>query len=187
MGKVYLSVLFTRLRRESPIDRVEQIAHPKDLFVMLNPQGMEIIKTKNLSESQYQQIHDLWNEEFPIQLKDRFGLLLNGVRNYHHYIIEENDRVLAWAVEFEKDNETRFSILVRKEYQGKGWGSMLLDRLKQDLGEFFGWVIDHGDDIKQNGEVYTSPLSFYTHRGFEVLRDQRIDSEMIRAVKIRSR
>lgn len=147
---------------------------------------MEIIKTKTISESQFQQINQLWNEEYPIKLKDRFNLLLEGVEKYNHYIIEENSRVLAWAVDFEKDNETRFSLIVSKENQGKGLGSLLIDRLKKDLGEFYGWVIDHNDDLKQNGEYYRSPLAFYTNKGFTVLNHHRIDNEMIRAVKIKN-
>ena len=127
---------------------------------------MEIIKTKKISENQFRQIHKLWNEEYPISLKDRFGLLLEGVEHYNHYLIEENNEVWAWAVDFEKDNETRFSIIVSLLHQGKGLGKLLLERLKRDLGAFYGWVIDHNNDIKQDGTHYKSPLSFYTNNGF---------------------
>src|SRR5690606_24565220 len=95
--------------------------------------------------------------------------------------------ILAWAVDFEKDNETRFSIIVNKKHQRKGLGSLLIDRLKKDLGEFYGWVIDHNNDIKENGEFYQTPISFYRNNGFEVLIDERIDSEIIKAVKIKSK
>lgn len=148
---------------------------------------MEILKAKNIDENQFQQINDLWNEEYPINLKNRFGLLLEGVSNYNHYLIEENNQILAWAVDFEKDNETRFSIIVNKKHQRKGLGSLLIDRLKKDLGEFYGWVIDHNNDIKENGEFYQTPISFYRNNGFEVLIDERIDSEIIKAVKIKSK
>lgn len=47
----------------------------------------------------------MWNDEYPIKLKDRFGILLEGVENYNHYLIEQNNNVLAWAVEFEKEKE----------------------------------------------------------------------------------
>jgi GNAT superfamily N-acetyltransferase len=147
---------------------------------------MEIIKTKKLNESQFQQINQLWNNEFPVKLKDRFDLLLDGVENYNHYLIEQNNRVLAWAVDFEKEDEVRFSIIVSSEHKGKGLGSLLIQRLKRDLGEFYGWVIDHNDDLKQNGEFYQSPLAFYINNGFEVLTQHRIESEMLRAVKIRN-
>ncbi len=147
---------------------------------------MEILKIKSLTEYQFHQINEMWNEEFPINLKDRFDLLLEDVENYNHYIISENDQILAWAADFETENEVRFSIIVRKENQGKGLGKLLIDRLKRDLGEFCGWVIDHNDYLKQNGETYQSPLSFYKKHGFEILNDIRSASELIKAVKIRN-
>lgn len=147
---------------------------------------MKIIKTKNINQDQFQQINQLWNEEYPIKLKDRFNLILDGVDNFNHYLIEEDNQIMAWAVDFEKENETRFSIIVSKKNQGKGLGGLLIARLKRDLGEFYGWVIDHNNDLKQDGEFYQSPLTFYTSRGFEVLKEQRIDSEMISAVKIKN-
>jgi len=147
---------------------------------------MKIIKTKNINQYQFQQINQLWNEEYPIKLKDRFNLLLDGVDNFNHYLIEENNQIIAWAVDFEKENETRFSIIVSKKNQGKGIGGLLIDRLKRDLGVFYGWVIDHSNDLKQDGKFYQSPLTFYASRGFEVLKQQRIDSELISAVKIKN-
>lgn len=147
---------------------------------------MEISKTKKLNDEQFQQINQMWNDEYPIKLKDRFGLLLDGVENYNHYLIEQNNRIIAWAVDFEKESETRFSIIVNHENKGKGIGSTLLKRLKRDLGEFYGWVIDHNSDMKQNGEFYMTPIGFYLKNGFEILTQERIDSEMLKAVKIKN-
>src|SRR4051812_32577744 len=108
---------------------------------------MEIIKTKYLTDRQFQQINQLWNDEYPIKLKDRFGILLDGAENYNHYLIEDDYvNVIAWAVEFKKDNEVRFSIIVNRKQQGKGLGRMLVKKLKEDLSEFYGWVIDHNED-----------------------------------------
>jgi hypothetical protein len=75
---------------------------------------MKISKIKKLNNEQFQQINQMWNDEYPMKLKDRFGLLLDGVENYNHYLIEQNNRILAWAVDFEKENETRFSIIVNQ-------------------------------------------------------------------------
>ena len=112
--------------------------------------------------------------------------LLDGVENYRHIIIvDDHDQVLAWAVHFFKDEETRFSIIVHPQHAGKGLGTTLLDKLKNDLDIFYGWVIDHNNDIKSNGELYVSPLTFYTKRGFEVLHENRIDTEMLSAVKVK--
>ncbi len=147
---------------------------------------MKILKTKQLTESQSEQINTLWNQEYPVQMQDRFAILLNGVDNYGHYIIEDsNENILAWAVYFEKENEIRFSIIVASSAQGKGLGTALIAELKADLGEFYGWVADHNNDKKQDGSTYPSPLAFYTKQDFEILYDTRIDTEIIKGVKIK--
>jgi len=147
---------------------------------------MEIIRTKYLTDFQFQQINRLWNEEYPSSLKNRFGSLLDGVENFNHYLIEdENKNILAWAVDFEKDSEIRFSIIVDNKEQGKGLGKSLVGKLKESLGEFYGWVIDHNNDKKENGESYNSPLPFYVKQGFEIVHDQRIDNDILKAVKIK--
>lgn len=147
---------------------------------------MEIIKTKTLTTQQSAQINQLWNDEYPIKLKDRFPILLEGVENFNHYIIEDAEQnVLAWAVYFEKENEIRFSIIVSSNHKGKGLGSLLIEKLKSENKLFYGWVIDHNNDLKCNGELYQTPLPFYMKHGFEILHDIRIESEMISAVKIK--
>ncbi len=147
---------------------------------------MEIVKTKQLTESQFRQIEQLWNTEYPIKLKGRFALLLKGVTGFTHYLIEDNKNVIiAWAVEFRQYNEIRFSVIVTEKEQGKGIGTLLINELKQDLGEFYGWVIDHNNDKKENGESYKSPLDFYIKHGFKVLKDKRIETPILRAVKIK--
>jgi ribosomal-protein-alanine N-acetyltransferase len=146
---------------------------------------IEIHKTKELTSRQIQQIQQLWNQEYPVNLKDRFSILLEEVEQYHHYLIEQNNEVWAWAVGFEKDNETRFSLIVSSTHQNKGLGTLLLERLKNELGEFYGWVIDHNNDLKQDGTHYKTPLPFYSQNGFEVLPENRIDTAMLQAVKIK--
>src|SRR5690606_4011077 len=111
---------------------------------------MEIHITKTLSQTQFDQIIKLWNAEYPIKLQNRFELLLIDVQNYNHYLIEENNQILAWAVAFDKENETRFSIIVKDEHKGKELGTLLIEKLKFELGEFYGWVIDHDNDLKAN-------------------------------------
>lgn len=147
---------------------------------------MNIVKTKALSAHQASCINRMWNEEYPVKLKDRFPLLLDGVVNYNHYLIEDESKsVLAWAVDFEKEGELRFSIIVTTAQKGKGFGALLVERLKADNNECYGWVIDHNDDVKSNGEQYQTPMPFYLKHGFDIMSDVRIDTEMIRAVKIK--
>jgi GNAT superfamily N-acetyltransferase len=147
---------------------------------------MKIIKTKKLNELQISQINDLWNDEYPLKLKDRFPILLDGADWYNHYIIlDEEQNVIAWAVDFEKEKQIRFSIIVASKHKGKGLGGLLIEKLKAENKEFYGWVIDHNDDLKINGENYQSPMPFYLKHGFEILNDIRIDNEMIKAVLIK--
>lgn len=147
---------------------------------------MKIIKTKLLTEIQFNQINQLWNDEYPEKLKNRFGILPDGVEHYNHYLMEdENGNVMAWAVLFEKDNEIRFSIIVAENYKGKGLGAALMKKLTEENEEFYGWVIDHNNDKKMNGENYQSPLPFYVKLGFEIMPDARIDNDMLKAVKIK--
>ncbi len=147
---------------------------------------MEITKTKILTGQQEEQIDKLWNQEYPIKLANRFRLLLDGAQDYNHYIIEDAKKnIIGWAVDFVKENETRFSIIVASESKGKGLGSLLIEKLKEENKEFYGWVIDHDRDIKQNGEPYLTPIPFYIKNGFKILSEIRIESEMISAVKIK--
>lgn len=147
---------------------------------------MRITKTKILSQLQTEQINALWDNEFPAKLNGRFPLLLNDATSFDHYIIEDDaQNIKAWAVIFEKDQQIRFSLIVAENQQRNGLGGLLIERLKTDYQEFYGWVIDHNDDLKTNGEHYLSPLPFYLKHGFEILNDQRIDSPMIKAVLIK--
>lgn len=147
---------------------------------------IEIITTKELSKQQFNQINQLWNDEYPLKLRDRFPILLDGVENFNHYILEDaHQNVIAWAVDFEKENQIRFSIIVSSNNQCKGFGGLLIEKLKQENDEFYGWVIDHNEDLKSSGEFYQTPKPFYLKHGFEILNDNRIDNEMIRAVLVK--
>jgi GNAT superfamily N-acetyltransferase len=147
---------------------------------------MRIIKTTPLTTHQSSQINQLWNDEYPLKLKDRFPILLDGADWHNHYIIlDEEQNVIAWAVDFEKEKQIRFPIIVASNHKGKGLGGLLIDKLKEENKEFYGWVIDHNDDLKSNGEHYQTPMPFYLKHGFEILNDIRIDNEMIKAVLIK--
>ena len=147
---------------------------------------MQLINTASLSANQIQQIDVLWNQEYPKNLHNRFAILLTDASNYRHFIIENDAReIVAWAVLFDKENETRFSIIVGEETKGLGLGGQLIDALKQACPCFYGWVIDHDNDIKSDNSIYRSPLMFYLKHGFEVLSEQRLDTPIIKAVKVK--
>lgn len=144
-----------------------------------------IRQTKTLTSAQSEQINNLWNQEYPINLMDRFSILLHECEDHNHYFIEEHGKIVAWAVDFLKDQQVRFSIIVSEAYKGMGLGKRLIEVLWKNNGEFYGWVIDHNNDLKSNGEKYLSPLRFYQKLGAVVLNEERLNTTMIQAVKIK--
>jgi len=147
---------------------------------------MRLIYTIKLNENQLQQIDFLWNNEYPKKLMNRFSMLLEDATHYRHFIIEnEPNTIVGWAVLFDTENETRFSIIVPETHKGKGIGSQLIAELKKACSCFFGWVIDDNKDVKNDGSIYRSPLMFYRKLNFEVLQDQRIETPIISAVKVK--
>ena len=146
---------------------------------------MRIEISKSLTEDQTKQIDHLWNELYPIKLKNRFGLLLKGTKEYnHHILLNEANEVIGWAVAFLRDDEIWFSILVSASNQNKGCGKMLIDSLKQNSKKLCGWVIDHNNDLKQDGSTYYTPMQFYLKNNFIVM-DEKIETDIISAVKIK--
>jgi hypothetical protein len=146
---------------------------------------MRIEISKSLTEDQKKQIDHLWNELYPIKLKNRFGLLLKGIKEYnHHILLNEANEVIGWAVAFLRDDEIWFSILVSASNQNKGCGKMLIDSLKQNSKNLCGWVIDHNNDLKQDGSTYYTPMQFYLKNSFIVM-DDKIETDIISAVKIK--
>lgn len=141
--------------------------------------------SKSLTEDQTKKVDQLWNEVYPIQLNNRFRLLLEGIEDYnHHLLLNEADEVIGWAVAFFRANELWFSILISATNQNKGYGKMLLDSLKRNSTNLCGWVIDHNNDLKQDGSTYYTPMQFYLKNGFIVM-EQRIETAIISAVKIK--
>ncbi len=145
----------------------------------------EIIIANKITTDQFNQINNLWNQEYPKNLNNRFGKLLDGINTYeHHLSVNDTNEIIAWAVVFLRDEEFWFSILVHSKHQGKGYGKMLINSLKQKHNKLNGWVIDHNNDLKVNGDPYRSPMQFYLKNGFKVIPEERIEADIISAVKI---
>ena len=55
---------------------------------------MVIITLKKLTENQEKQIDELWNKVYHVNLNNRSKLLLDGIKEYHHYpLLSEADEV----------------------------------------------------------------------------------------------
>ena len=152
--------------------------------------AFEIYSFTTLNQIHKDYIFKIWNNEYPINLSFEN---LNEAENYlnglidakHFFAVDENNQMQAWAVIFERDYEKWFAIIIDGNYHNKGLGKKLLDRLKIYSDELNGWVIDHENDVKTNGEVYSSPLDFYLKNNFDKISETRLELDKISAVKIK--
>jgi ribosomal protein S18 acetylase RimI-like enzyme len=130
----------------------------------------------------------IWNEVYPVALVYRdfaaFEEYLFKIGDPIHYVISENQKILGWMATFERTNERWFSIIINPNHQNQGLGRMLLDGAKKEAQSLNGWVVDHDNDLKSNGEAYNSPLHFYIKNGFQVIRETRLEIENLSVVKI---
>lgn len=151
---------------------------------------MKIIQTTELNLEQKLLLFDLWNSEYPERIAyseiSEFEVYLKGLIKIKHFLlISEFNQIFGWAFVFDREKENWFGIIVNSKEQGKGFGSLLLKELKKEKSSLNGWVIDHSNDIKQNGELYCSPLDFYLKNGFFSVRNTRLENNIISAVKIK--
>ncbi|SUX48126.1 GNAT family N-acetyltransferase [Chryseobacterium indoltheticum] len=151
---------------------------------------MKITTTHQLNQVQKEQVLQLWNNEYPEKLAYKnmagFESYLENLNEVKHFLLANNDeKIQGWAITFKRENETWFAIILSENLHGKGWGTKVLNELKQNKKALNGWVIDHSDDKKRNGSYYKSPLDFYLKNGFEVLSDTRLELEIMSAVKIK--
>ena len=150
---------------------------------------MNFIKTEKLSNEQKIEIFQIWNNEYPEKLAfkkaENFEEYLNKLEKPIHYIIQNNkNKIIGWAIDFYRDNQKWFAIIIDGREQQNGFGKKLLNELKKHNAELNGWVIDHDNDIKINGEQYKSPIDFYLKNNFEVVSENRLENEVLSAVKI---
>ncbi|MFC7348408.1 hypothetical protein ACFQO9_16950 [Chryseobacterium zhengzhouense] len=150
---------------------------------------MKITTTNCLDLKQKRQILQLWNNEYPEKLAyknlEGFENYLEKLHNVNHFLLADNEEIHGWAITFMRDNEIWFAIILSGNIHGEGWGTKILNELKRNKTELNGWVIDHNNDKKINGEFYKSPLEFYLKNEFKVLSDIRLELEMMSAVKIK--
>jgi hypothetical protein len=149
---------------------------------------MRIIKKEVLSFEEKETLCKLWNNEYPEQLNytiAEFDSYLNGLsKTIHFLLIDDTNIIHGWAFTFLRDDEDWFAIIIDNQMQGKRKGLLFLNEIKKEKSNLNGWVVDHENDSKQNGERYKSPLQFYLKNGFTICKGIRIENEKISAVKI---
>ena len=100
-------------------------------------------------------------------------------------MINDVNEILGWSFTFNRDKDNWFAIILNSKIHKQGFGSVLLNKLKENNSVLNGWATDHQNDIKKNKEPYISPIEFYTKNGFLVNSEIRIENENLSAVKIR--
>jgi hypothetical protein len=148
-----------------------------------------IVQTSELNSSAMEQLLLLWNNAYPEGLSHKnleaFENYLSALTNTKHFLLLDNlDSILGWAFTFVRDNEKWFAIILEENIKGRGIGRSMIETIKQSESVLNGWVIDHNNDKKQNGQPYISPLAFYVKCGFKILASTRLELDNISAVKI---
>ncbi|WP_337967908.1 GNAT family N-acetyltransferase [uncultured Flavobacterium sp.] len=150
---------------------------------------MKIIEKDVLTLEQKDSLMQLWNNEYPERLHlntiEDFDLYLNGLPNTKHYLlVDDSDKIIGWTFTFLREDENWFAIILDHQIQGKGNGSLLMNEIKSKNNCLNGWVVDHENEVKQNGDFYKSPMPFYIKNGFTIIAETRIENEKMSAVKI---
>ncbi len=149
-----------------------------------------ILTTNTLTAIELQQVYEMWNMECPIQLKynsiHEFTTKMQTMQSVQFYLLKNNSNsIIGWAYTFDRDANRWFSIMLNSNLQGKGLGKYIINEMQATETALNGWVIDHNNDVKNNGDTYTSPLNFYLKCGFSILYNYRLEiGNKISAVKI---
>jgi len=149
----------------------------------------KIFIQSELTPDQKEIVRLIWNNEYPKRIQKTtpadFDAYLQQLSNTTHFLVfDELNVIRGWAMTFQRDETPWFAMMLDSELQGKGIGSQLLHTLKSSTTQLLGWVIDHTNELKANGELYASPLDFYIKNGFTVNSEIRLETPIISAVQI---
>ncbi len=151
---------------------------------------MKIDISNNLTADEKEEVVKLWNAEYPARISysgiGDFEVFLDKQTNFRHFLLkDEHNKIKGWMAVFVRSDEKWFSIIVDSRDQKKGFGTLLLDKVRKSENELNGWVIDGAGNLKLDGSEYLSPIEFYRKNGFEILENERLENEKISAVKIK--
>ena len=152
--------------------------------------NVQIHEVNQLDHKQKEEIMMLWNAEYPIKFMYHdlvdFEKYLNGLEDQNHQlVVNDQNEVLGWFMDFIRDNDRWFTIVLDTSIKGKGLGTKLLDRAKEKNVVLNGWVTDHDNFLKKDGKNYQSPIRFYEKNGFIIHPEITFQSEKGSLIKIR--
>ncbi len=150
---------------------------------------MTFATTTFLNLQEKQAVFKLWNQEYPKNLSysklEEFDSYLLGLENPHHVLVkDELNQIWGWYVDFKREHEIWFAMILDASIQGKGIGAQIIEKAKNSNKILNGWVIDHVKYLKKDGSTYRSPLGFYLKNNFKVVKETRLELPKISAVKI---
>lgn len=149
---------------------------------------METLQTSQLSLEQKASLRLLWNNEYPVSLcleqSSDFDDYLASLESAKHFLVIEQNSIIGWFVEFVRNTEIWFAMIIDRKFQGKGIGTHLLTDAQNRKVKLLGWVIDHETELRSDGSIYPTPLSFYMKNGFVVNAGTRLEIPNLSTVQI---
>ncbi len=150
---------------------------------------MPFLQTSILSHSQKVEILALWNRESPqyivhdsvAELEKYLDKLDNVI---YTLTLDEEGKIVGWFADFDRDGGRWFVMLLDASIHRKGIGSALLTKAKERHDILNGWVVDHPNEKKLDGDPYLSPVDFYLNNGFEIVPDVRLEPVYLSCVKM---
>ena len=148
-----------------------------------------IIHTQVLNQQQQFELLKCWNEVYPLNLKfDDLGkmkIYFDGLQKLEYFLlIDSSIPATAFSFRFIRDEELWLAMLMPPSMQGKGYGSILIEELTENINSISAWVVDHERDVKADGSPYISPLLFYLKERFEIQEGVRLENDTISAAKL---
>ena len=161
--------------------QIQAVLHLKD-------SSLTIEEKTSLSEKEKADIFLLWNTTYPASIAHEnvaaFTQYLSTLFDKHHTLIKNQANcVIAWYVDFIRNEERNFVIILSPEYQSKGIGSHLIHKAKTTRNEIIGWVVT-SSPLKLDGTPYQNTKVFYLKNGFQVHSDQKHRINKLEMVKI---
>ncbi|MBI1838388.1 MAG: GNAT family N-acetyltransferase [Flavobacteriia bacterium] len=150
---------------------------------------MNIERKKYLSINEKEAVFHLWNNEYPVQIQldaiENLEMYLNSLNELIHYLVkDENSNLLGWAIEFMRENQKWFAIIISRNAQNTGIGSKLLHELKSKNTTLTGWVVKTDKYVKKDYTQYNSPIPFYLKNDFSILLKDQMITPIMTTVKI---
>ena len=132
----------------------------------------------------------LWNTAYPSALVyphlDAFDAYLSQLETIRHFLLKcDDNRIVGWYFDFQRNGAKWFGIIVSPHSQGKGYGKKLLSHAQSINNELNGWVIQDSLFVKANGAIYASPMEFYRKAGFKKSASEKISIHGMPAVHIK--